>query len=155
MALLLKFPTILLVAFSLLSACSRPAAAQTALTVAAPPAAMMISTAVAGSQPTASSVASTYTVQVKPVAGVKKITAQLDLAMPTNTTLTMTLAAPPGATSQGPVVMSTTATDMVVNLASINPSQTRAITYSFSATVAAGVLTSQSRTITFTLVNYP
>jgi hypothetical protein len=151
----LKFRSILLIVLGLLSLCSRHAAAQTALTVAAPPAAMAITTAVAGSEPVPAGVASTYTVQVKPVAGAKKITAQLDLAMPTNTTLTMTLAAPAGATSQGPVVMTTTATDMVVNLSSINPSQTRAITYAFSATVAAGVLTSQSRTITFTLVNYP
>ena len=116
---------------------------------------MMISTAVAGSQPTAVSVASTYQVQVKNVAGVKKITASLDASMPTNTTLTMTMAAPSGATSAGPVVMSTTTTDMVVNIAGINPASTQAITYAFSATVAAGVLTSQSRTITFTLANYP
>jgi len=154
MAAILKVQGILLFVSGLLSLCSKDAFAQTALTVAAPPAAMAINTAVAGNEPTPASVASTYTVQVKPAAGVKKITAQLDLAMPTNTTLTMTLAAPAGATSQGPVIMSTTATDMVVNLASINPSQTRAITYSFSATVAAGVLSS-SRTITFTLVNYP
>jgi hypothetical protein len=44
---------------------------------------------------------------------------------------------------------------MVVNIAGINPASTQAITYAFSATVAAGVLTSQSRTITFTLANYP
>jgi len=84
-------------------------------------------------------VASTYQVQVKNVAGVKKITASLDASMPTNTTLTMTMAAPSGATSAGPVVMSTTTTDMVVNIAGINPASTQAITYAFSATVAAEI----------------
>jgi hypothetical protein len=151
----LNFPTLVLVGFGLLSVCSRHAAAQTALTVAAPPAAMTISTAIAGNEPTTAGVASTYLVQVKPVAGVKKITAALDAAMPANTTLTITMAAPAGATSLGPVVMSTTTTDMVVNLAGINPGSTQGITYAFSARVAAGALTSQSRTITFTLVNYP
>jgi hypothetical protein len=155
MAPFLKLRSILLLVVGPLSLCSRYAAAQTALTVAAPPAALTITTAVAGNQPTTASVASTYLVQVKPVAGVKKITAALDASMPANTSLTMTMAAPTGATSAGPVVMSTTTTDMVVNLASVNPASTQAITYAFSATVAAGVLTSQSRTITFTLVNYP
>jgi hypothetical protein len=155
MAKLLKVRSVPLVAIGLLSLCSRHAAAQTTLSLASPLAAMTITMAIAGSQPTPVGVASTYLVQVKNTAGVKKITAALDASMPANTTLTMTMAAPPGATSAGPVVMSTTTTDMVVGLAGINPASTHAITYTFRSTVAAGVLTSQSRTITFTLANYP
>ena len=107
----------------------------------------------AGSQPApAVNSATTYTVKV-PTKTVKKITAQLDSNMPLGTTLTVSLAPPTGASSV-PVVLSTTVTDAVTNITSKN-NQTKAITYTLNATVAAGVVGSQTRTVTFTLIDFP
>ena len=132
------------------------AQAQTALTASGSPAPLIISTAVAGSQPVAiPDIATTYFVRVKNIAGVKKITAQIDTPMPPATTLTVALAAPSGATSLGAVSLDTTPRDVVVNISGINPGVTRGITYVFSATVAAGVIASQTRTVTLTLANFP
>jgi hypothetical protein len=43
------------------------------------------------------------------------------------------------------------AQDVVTNIANVFPTVTKGITYVFSATVAAGVIASQSRTVTLTL----
>ena len=75
--------------------------------------------------------------------------------MPAGTILTATLAAPSGATSLGAVSLDTTPRDVVVNIAGINPGTSQGITYGFSATVAAGVIASQTRTVTLTLANFP
>ena len=127
----------------------------TALTVSGSPAAFTVTTAVAGSQPAAiSNSVTTYFVKVKPVAGVKKITAQLDAPMPIGTSLTLTMAPPPGATSLGPVALDMTPRDIVISIAADNGS-THAMTYVLSATVAAGVLVSQNRVVTLTLATFP
>ena len=92
--------------------------------------------------------------KVKKAAGPQRIAAQLDSPMPTGTTLTLTMGPPSGATSLGPVALDMSARDIVVNIARINGS-TLPITYVFTATVAAGVLPSQTRTVTLTLSTYP
>lgn len=114
---------------------------------------MRINTAVAGSQPTSvTNAVTTYNVRVNKTSN-KKITAGLNTNMPANVTLTVTLSAPPGATSLGAITLTTTAQDAVVNITNVNVTQS--ITYQLSATVAAGVIPSSTRTVTFTLLDYP
>ena len=127
----------------------------TVLTVTGSPTPFVILTATAGSQPLALTNALTsYFVKVKNIAGPQRISAQLDAPMPAGTTITLLMGASAGATSLGPVALDLSARDIVVNIAreggSIFP-----ITYVFTATVAAGVLPLQTRTVTLTLSTYP
>jgi hypothetical protein len=69
--------------------------------------------------------------------------------MPAGTTMSITLAAPPGATSLGPIALSTVATDVVLDILEGTDQGGLAITYTFAATAAAGVVPPQTRTITF------
>lgn len=142
----------------LICAASLPAAAQpgqTALSVSGPPASMIIATSIAGNQPTNIVQAGTsYTVTAKKSAGTKKIVGQLSAPMPTGTTLTINLAAVIGSVSTGAVALDMTARDLVISVERENATSA-AITYTFAATVAAGVVPAQTRTVIFTLLNYP
>ncbi len=80
-----------------------------------------------------------------------KVTAALDQAMPAGVTLQVNLAAPAGATSAGSVALGTTAADVVTGITKLNESG-KAITYTLSATTAAGVVASSTRTVTYTVV---
>lgn len=122
--------------------------------VSGSPGPLRIASAVAGSQP-ASAVdnSTTYTVRTGPHLNMK-IAANLDANMPAGTTLTINLAPVQGATSQGNVNLSTTTTDLVTNITT-PPSRTASITYTFTATAAAGVISSSPRTVTFTLLAGP
>lgn len=146
----------LCVLFLLLAGWTKAAQAQpTALSVSGSPAAFTVTTAIAGLQPAGlSNNATTYFVKVKNSAGVKKITASLNSPMPVGTTLTLQMVAPSGATSLGAVGLDATARDVVVNISKQN-GVTLGITYAFTATVAAGVLPVQNRTVTLSLVNFP
>lgn len=127
----------------------------TVLTVTGSPAAFIVSTAIAGSEPLSlTNTATSYFVKVKNIAGPQRIAAQLDSPMPAGTTLTLTMAPSAGATSLGPVALDMTARDIVVNIAKEGGS-TLGITYVFTATVAAGVIPSQTRTVTLTMSTYP
>jgi hypothetical protein len=129
--------------------------AQSSVSMSGSPAALQILGAAggAGGLPApAVDAATTYTVKVQNKA-VKKITVQLSSNMPPGVTLTISLAPPIGASSV-PVSLSTTVTDAVTNITN-KQAQTLAITYTLNATVAAGVVGSQSRTVTFTLINFP
>jgi hypothetical protein len=142
-------PTALLLVLS-----SSAVGAQTVV-VSGNPGLLRISAAIAGSQPTpVSNAATTYTVVTLTPNRTYKITARLNTPMPVGTTLQVTLAAPPGATSLGAVSLDATARD-VVTLIPKNTNATRAITYNFSATTAAGVVPSTSRTVTLTIVQAP
>lgn len=134
---------------------SGEAVAQT-VTVSGNPAALKITTAIAGSQPiSVSNNSTTYTVVTPNPAGrTYKITAQLDALMPTNVTLTATLAAPAGGTSVGPVALDMTARDMVTGIPR-STNATQSITYQLSATVTAGVIASTSRKVTLTVLKFP
>ena len=140
----------------LLAGCAEATWAQaTALTVSGSPAPFVLSTAVAGSQPTAlANNSTTYFVKAKNSAGAQKITAQLDAPMPPGTTLTIQLGTPAGATNLGAVPLDAIPRDVVVNIAKEN-GVTLGVTYGFTATVAAGVLSTQTRTVTLTLSSYP
>jgi hypothetical protein len=69
-------------------------------------------------------------------------------------TLTVTMTAPTGATSMGAVTLDATARDLVGNITN-TANETEQITYVLSATAAAGVVTAQSRTVTFTIASWP
>jgi hypothetical protein len=126
------------------------------LTVSGSPAAMKITTATAGLPPNSiTNAITTYTVKTNKATKPKKITAQLNSAMPVGMTLTITLVAPSSpATSDGTVTLDATARELVGDITNTTV-QTKGITYVISATAAAGVVTSQTRTVTFTLVSWP
>jgi len=149
-----KITRALPIVLGLLLSSSRPATAQT-FTVSGSPATMTINTAVAGSQPTSITTATTtYRVKVSSWQGTKKIVAKINTAMPAGTTLQLSMVPPGGATSPGPVSLTTVNQDIVNNIANVG-TVTLGITYTFSATAAAGVVPSQWRTVTLTMVTGP
>jgi hypothetical protein len=110
---------------------------------------LSVSTAVAGTQPTAaSSIGTTWSVTTNQSGA--KITASLDLAMPAGLTLTANLSAPAGATSTGAVALGVAAVDVVTGITTI-ASPGLGLTYQLSATAAAGVIASTSRVVTYTI----
>ena len=116
---------------------------------------MNITTAVAGSEPTPIvNSATTYFVRAKRPSGTQKITARINAPMPANTTLTIQLGVPLNAISMGAVALDMTDRDILTNIEKLN-GDTFPITYTFSATVLAGVVPSQSRTVTLTMVDVP
>jgi hypothetical protein len=142
---------VLLVA--LLGLASRPVPAQGQLLVSGSPPPLVVSAATAGSAPVSvTNSSTTYTLAL--TLGTHKLTGQINAGMPTGTTLSVTLAAPPGATSQGAVALSTTPRDLVTNI-NLTVASTRSITYQLSATSAAGVVPAQTRTVTLTLTSAP
>jgi hypothetical protein len=125
------------------------------LSVSGSPAALKITTAVAGSPPNAAvNTATTYTVKAKKANQPRKITAQLNTLMPGGTTLTIDLTPVGTSTGMGPVNLTTAAQDLVVDITNTS-NKTGAISYTFSATSAAGVIPSSTRTVTFTLLASP
>jgi hypothetical protein len=133
---------------------ARAAFAQT-LTTAGAPVLMRVSSAVAGSQPAPVTVAGgTYTITTPTPNRTYAITAQLDASMPVGATMTATLAAPPGATSLGPVALDVTARNVVTGIGR-NVISTQNITYMFTATAAAGVVPLSTRLVTLTVVRFP
>jgi hypothetical protein len=144
-----------LAALGLALLAAKPAASQPTLTFpAGSPALMRINAAVAGSAPTPRTNNST-TYRTRTTAGnPKKITAQLSGNMPAGVTLTINLTAIAGAVAVGTVTLNNTAQTVLNNITNTT-NQTGAITYTLSATAAAGVMTSATRTVTFTLVAYP
>jgi hypothetical protein len=125
------------------------------IVVSGNPAALRITAAIAGSQPTSvSNGSTTYTVVTLNPNKTYKITGQINAAMPTGLTLTASLAAPTGATSLGPVALDITARDLVTGIGR-NITATRSITYQLSATALAGVVSSRSRVVMLTIVQSP
>lgn len=118
------------------------------------PSTMTISTALPGAGLTPVTDASTKYTLFEFASGHHEITAQINAAMPAGVTLTVDLAAPSGATSQGPVALAIAARPVVTNISTTFTSNIT-ITYELSATPAAGVVPVQSRTVTFTIVATP
>ena len=130
----------------------RVSAAQT-LTVAPLTASpLTVTSAVAGQQPTAvSGSGGTYSVVTLNKTAYTTITARLSAPLPANTTLSVTLASPgSGAVSMGAVQLTTSAQPVVTALPSRLSVSGLSITYTFSATSAAGVL-SQPVSVVFAL----
>jgi hypothetical protein len=109
---------------------------------------LVINTATAGSGPAAATANGTWAVTTNQSNA--KITASINSAMPAGLTLTANLAAPAGGTSAGAQTLSTTAVDVVTGLTKVAQG-TLNVTYELTATTAAGVVTSQSRTVTYTI----
>jgi hypothetical protein len=138
----------------LLLAGNRVSAAQSLSVTPASAGPLTISTAVAGQEPTGVSASGgTYTVGLKRNKGIGTITAQLSAPLPAGTTLSITLAAPGGgATSVGAVQLTTSPQPVVINLPNTATTYSNvAISYSFTATTAAGVLALQTATVTLAL----
>ena len=110
---------------------------------------LVVSTAVPGSPPTSVSNA-TATWAVTTNQSGAKITASISAAMPAGLTLSANLAQPTGATSNGLTALSTTAVDLVTGITKLAESAL-GVTYQLDATVAAGVVASSSRTVTYTI----
>ena len=122
------------------------------ITVSGNPGSLVVSSAVAGSEPDeVSNATTTYAVDI--ITDNKKITGAIDTAMPANTALKVTLSAPSGANSVGQISLSATAQDLVTGLINGTNQSGMSITYVFSATVDAGVIISSSKTVTLTITD--
>ena len=123
------------------------------IAVSGNPGAMNVSAATAGSEPDAVTDTSTsYAITTNCASDGKRITAVLDSAMPSGTTLKITLAAPAGATSEGEITLTDSAQDVVTVIDGV-ASSGHQISYELDATVAAGVVASANKTVTLTIVN--
>lgn len=110
---------------------------------------LTINAATAGSAPTsATSNVATWAVTTNQSGA--KITASINAAMPAGVTLQANLAAPAGATSAGLTSLTTVAADVVTGITQLAASAL-GVTYQLNATAAAGVVASQSRTVTYTI----
>ena len=110
---------------------------------------LTINAAVAGNAPTSASNA-TATWAVTTNQSNAKITASLSSAMPAGLTLSANLGAPTGASSNGLTALGVAAVDLVTSITKLAEG-TLTVTYQLDATVAAGVVASQSRTVTYTI----
>jgi hypothetical protein len=142
---------VLLIGVVVGAAVPRAVRAQDAVQFTAAPGSLVINSATAGSPPTAASTATaTYQVKVK-ANTTKRITAAINSAMPPGVTMTIQLAAPAGATSAGSVALGTTPQTVVSNVTNKVYSPILAITYTVTATSAAGVIASSNRIVTLTV----
>jgi hypothetical protein len=111
---------------------------------------LTITTAVAGSAPT-SATDNTATWAVTTNQTGAKITASIPSNMPAGLTLSSSLAAPlGGSVSAGYLSLSTVAVDLVTGLTKL-ASGSLGVTYKLDATAAAGVVTSSTRVVTYTI----
>lgn len=81
----------------------------------------------------------------------RKVTGVIDVAMPSGVTLGVALAAPTGATSVGNVTLTTLAADLVTGITQLDESLL-GVTYTLSATLAAGAVAESTRTVTYTIL---
>lgn len=119
------------------------------LSVSSPTVSVTVNTATAGSAPDpAIDASSTYAITTNQTN--RKITGAIDSNMPSGVTLSVTLAAPAGATSTGKQPLSTVAVDLVTGISTLNESG-KTITYELSATAEAGVVAPATKTVTLTI----
>lgn len=109
---------------------------------------LVINTATAGSNPSSVTTGATWAVTTNQTGA--KITASIGSNMPAGLTLAVDLAAPAGASSAGSQALSTIAVDLVTSITRLAQGALAA-TYSLSATPAAGVVSSTTRTVTYTI----
>jgi hypothetical protein len=112
---------------------------------------LTIDSATAGSAPdSVSDNSTTYSITTNGTN--KKITAAIDTEMPTGLTLEVELAAPTGGTSSGIMTLSGTDSDVVTAITPVAETALQ-IGYTLGATPAAGVVVSNTKTVTFTIVD--
>ncbi len=110
---------------------------------------LTITTAVAGSQPTSATDATSSWAVTTNQSGAK-ISASIPSAMPAGLTLKVNLGAPAGATSAGLQTLSTSSVDLVTAITKL-ASGSLSATYQLDATAAAGVVASSTRLVTYTI----
>jgi hypothetical protein len=114
---------------------------------------LTISTATAGSPLTSASVTVSWAVTTNQLD--QKVSASLDQNLPAGVTLSAQLEAPTaGGLSTGPNPLSTTASDLVTGISTLAEGGLD-LTYTLSATLAAGTVASQTRTVTYTITAGP
>ncbi len=128
-----------------------PVAPITVFTISGNPAAIKINSAIPGMQPTGE-VNATTTYSISTNESNKKITGMLNSNMPADCYLKIRLAAPSGAVSTGDVILSSKPADLVTGISKVAESG-KTITYTFSSTVAAGIISSGMRTVILTVTN--
>jgi hypothetical protein len=112
---------------------------------------LAVTTAVAGSAPTAvSSSGLTWAVTTNETN--RKVVAKLDLAMAAGVTLTSNLTAPSSGLSAGAKALTALDQDMVTSIDTQDASAL-SLVYTLSATSAAGVVASTTRTVTYTIMS--
>lgn len=126
------------------------AISQIAITGGSP--SLTITTATAGSNPTDATAAVSWAITTNQTN--QKVTASINAAMPANVTLAVNLVAPTGATSANSQTLSTSAVDLVTGISTLAEGGLSA-TYTLSATPAAGVVASTTRTVTYTVTAGP
>ena len=114
---------------------------------------LTVTTAVAGFQPTPVTGTTAYSATLF-FAGQMKVTGRINVNMPANTALAVRLTAPSGGTSLGNVNLDVTSRDLVIAATPVFFTNVT-IQYTFTPTVAAGVIPVTARTVTFTLATYP
>jgi hypothetical protein len=115
------------------------------------PAPLVITTATAGAAP-ASVTENGGNYAVTTNEANKKIMASLDEPLPAGVRLEVFLAAPDGAASAGDVTLSTAAADLVTGISQLSASALP-ISYRLSADATVRMLSSATRTVTFTIVS--
>jgi hypothetical protein len=110
---------------------------------------LTVTTAAAGAAPSSVTNA-TATWAVTTNQSNAKITARIPTIMPAGVTLSSSLAAPTGATSAGFKPLTTVNVDLVTGITKVAQGAL-AVTYRIDATAAAGVVTAQARTVTYTI----
>ena len=119
------------------------------LAVSSPTVSLTVNSATAGSAPNSVSDSSTsYSITTNETN--RKITGQLSSDMPAGVTLAVSLAAPSGASSAGTQQLSSSPVDLVTGISTLNETG-KTIAYTLSATSAAGVVPSASKTVTLTI----
>lgn len=121
------------------------------IAVSGNPGNLVINTATPGSQPDDDTDNSTSW-DVTTNGTNKKMTGDINANMPANVTLQVNLTAPTGGSSSGDVSLSTTAGDLVTSITQVAESGLT-ITYTLSATIAAGTVAPDTRTVTLTLTD--
>jgi hypothetical protein len=109
---------------------------------------LVINTATAGSNPTTATAAATWAVTTNQTGA--KITASIGSNMPAGLTLSVNLSAPAGGSSAGAQSLSTTSVDLVTSITKLAQAAI-GVSYSLDATLAAGVVSSTTRTVTYTI----
>ena len=110
---------------------------------------LTVNAATAGSAPNDATDAST-TYAITTNGTLMKISGKINTAMPSGTSLKVSLVAPTGGTSNGTTTLGTTDAILVSGITKLAESS-KTITYTLSATLAAGVVASASKTVTLTV----
>ena len=113
---------------------------------------LTISEATAGSEPTDATGSSSYDITTNCATDGKILTAKLDSAMPSNTELKATFAAPTGGVSAGEVILTASAQNVVTAIDAVAESDL-SIAYTLTGTVAAGIVAADTKTLTLTLTD--